>query len=255
MIGLDQFFDDGVTFLRKALVNPAIFSRTTVLAADLHPCDFLVPYINSSLRSIAKVSRRHGRMEPKHASEQTANSFDWEWNQANYRNLMRSCGTISQYLEMKYPIPSGQQPRLAEVIRQYSALIAETRENAGQLQTRIQNYTSGQAILEARKGIEQANAVRRYAYFSRSYLFRLMNRVTEMAFTSQNYHCWYRFYPTQLCNFIFRHELRTARHRDASHWILRFDSGSLGRRSLGTRCQHHISREWLESSPKTVRGA
>jgi hypothetical protein len=181
MIGMDHFYDSRVTSLRKTLVDPAVFSRTSVLAADLHPCDFLVPYIHGSLEKIANQSRRHGRMQPKLSTEQRANTFDWEWNQANYRNLMRSCGTISQYLEMKYPIPFGQQPRLAEVVRQYSALIAETRENAGQLQTRIQNYTSGQAILEARKGIEQADAVRRYAYFFPQ-LPISSDEVTEMGF-------------------------------------------------------------------------
>ena len=181
MIGLDHF-SSTITSLRKTLLDPAVFPRTRVLAADLHPCDFLMPYITDSLRTIAGLSRWRGRMEPNVAELQIIDSLKWRYNQANYRNLMQSCGSISQYLEMKYPIPFGQQPRLAEVIRQYNALIAETRENAGQLQTRIQNYTSSQAILEAKKGIEQADAVRRYADFSCTCLYRLINRVTKIAF-------------------------------------------------------------------------
>ena len=164
MIGLDHF-GSRVTSLRNTLLDPTVFPTNAVLAADLHPCDFLLPYINDSLRSAAVLSRNHGRMEAQLSEDRRPSSFDRERNQANYRNLMRSCNTISSYLEKKYPIPFGNKPRLAEVTRQYDALIAETRENAGQLQTCLQNYTSRQAILETKKGLEQVDAVRRYGTF------------------------------------------------------------------------------------------
>lgn len=53
---------------------------------------------------------------------------------------------------------------MASTLKDYDYLIDETRENAAQLQGLLQNYTSLQAIKESRKGLEQADVVRKYVY-------------------------------------------------------------------------------------------
>jgi hypothetical protein len=140
-----------------------MFPRDAVLAADEYPCDFLLPYIKGSLQEAAGLSRRLGHI--KASSDRNPSAFDWEWNQSNYRDLQRSRSTISKYLERNYPSPFQTKPRLNIFLQDYDFLIQESRENASQLQAFLQNYTGKQAIKEAQKSLEQADAVRRYDKF------------------------------------------------------------------------------------------
>lgn len=161
--------------LDRQLLDANRFPREFVLAADQHPCDFLLPFITSSLRAASSASWA-GALQ--YVSRTLSNPAlaplrrplsvlgrrgAWETNQANLRGLLRSRNSIANYLKRNYPASSGQpQPMLATVLDDFDAVIAEYRENATQLQCALQNQTSKEAILEARKSLEQADAVRRY---------------------------------------------------------------------------------------------
>jgi 5-bromo-4-chloroindolyl phosphate hydrolysis protein len=69
---------------------------------------------------------------------------------------------LSRHINANYPESEGSRPLLASTLKDYDYLIDETRENAAQLQSLLQNYTSLQAIKESQKGLEQADVVRKY---------------------------------------------------------------------------------------------
>ena len=69
-----------------------------------------------------------------------------------------------RHFQKHYGNSQSTSSRLRALIVDYDFLIQETRENAGQLQSILQNHTSRQAIKEAQDSLDQADAVRRYDY-------------------------------------------------------------------------------------------
>ena len=163
MLGVD-YFGSRVKTLRNELMNESLFPRLNVVAAASTPCDFLLPYIQSSLEHSAQLVQSHGHIEPKLELERTPSSFDWEWNQSNYRNLRGSKNSIVRYFQKHRGNLQSTSSRFRAIIVDYDSLIQETRENASQLQSMLQNHTSRQAIKEAQKSLDQADAVRRYGF-------------------------------------------------------------------------------------------
>ncbi|KAM3428746.1 hypothetical protein MY4824_008657 [Beauveria thailandica] len=160
LLGLDHS-GNRIETLQRCLMDVTIFSKGGIVAADVNPCDFLLPYIRGSLKEIAERSRRHSHIQPKQRGHRQPSTFQWEWNQADYRNLLRTKSSISRFLERDYATSFQGKPQLVSVIQDYDFLIAETRENAAQLQGLLQNETSRQALMETKKSLEQADAVRR----------------------------------------------------------------------------------------------
>jgi hypothetical protein len=140
--------------------------REVIKAADNHPCDFLLFYIQEYLRKSAKQSQSHGHLQPTgpFVWPRSPRTWDWEENQSNLRNLLLSRSALSRYLNANYPESEESRPLLESTLKDYDYLIDETRENAAQLQSLLQNYTSLQAIKESQKGLEQADVVRKYVH-------------------------------------------------------------------------------------------
>jgi hypothetical protein len=137
-----------------------------IKAADNHPCDFLLFYVQEYLRKLVKQSQIHGHLQPAGPFVWPSSPGTWHWeeNQSNLRNLLRSRHALSRYISANYSGFEGSRPLLASTLKDYDYLIDETRENAAQLQGLLQNYTSLQAIKESRKGLEQADVVRKYVH-------------------------------------------------------------------------------------------
>lgn len=163
MLGVD-YFDSRVNRLQNELMNESLFPRINVVAAPTKHCDFLLPYVQSSLEHSARLAQRHGRIKPELEQDRKPSSFDWEWNQSNYRNLLESKNSIMRHFQKHHGNLQSTSSRLRAIIVDYDSLIQETRENASQLQSMLQNHTSRQAIKEAQKSLDQADAVRRYGF-------------------------------------------------------------------------------------------
>jgi hypothetical protein len=140
--------------------------REIIKAADNHPCDFLLFYVQEYLRKLVKQSQIHGHLQPAgpFVWPSSPGTRDWEENQSNLRSLLRSRHALSRYISANYSGFEGPRPLLALTLKDYDYLIDETRENAAQLQGLLQNYTSLQAIKESQKGLEQADVVRKYVH-------------------------------------------------------------------------------------------
>lgn len=161
MLGFDHF-GNRIKDLQNRI---STFSQNMIAAADMYPCDYLLFYIQESLKTIAERSRPYSFLNPEIERRHRPSTYDWESNQGQYRNLLRSQGTMSRYLQRNYSLDHANWPILASTLQDYEVLITETKENATQLQGLLQNYTSIQAIKESQKGFEQADAVRRYSHF------------------------------------------------------------------------------------------
>lgn len=161
MLGVD-YFDNKVNKLRNNLMNTSLFPQTSVVAAAYTPCDFLLPYVQSSLEESAKLAQEHGHIRPVLEENRKPSSFEWEWDQSTYRHLLQSKNSIKRHFQRHYGNSQLTSPRLRALMVDYDSLIQETRENAGQLQSMLQNDTSRQAIKETQKSLDQADAVRRY---------------------------------------------------------------------------------------------
>lgn len=173
LLGLD-YFDSRITTLKDYLTDPMQSPKEAILAADAHPCDFLLHYVTMSLRDSASLARQHGRIEPQSPQDRHPTSFTWEWNQATLRNLLQSRNSIARFVDRKYSDPQKDKPRLAQTISDFDEVIAETRENASQLHSMLQNHIGAQAINEAQKSLEQADAVRKYGlhiFHAAGYIF------------------------------------------------------------------------------------
>jgi hypothetical protein len=122
---------------------------------DASPADYIYPYIRDSARAAATLCAKHAHINSRSSG---VIPFDWEWNQINRRALISSSTSLTRVLEMD---PSFRTPKLRTLLLDYTALIRETEVIGFDIQGLLQQKANDAAIEETKRGLAQADSVRR----------------------------------------------------------------------------------------------
>ncbi|KAJ5728996.1 uncharacterized protein N7483_003504 [Penicillium malachiteum] len=87
----------------------------------------------------------------------------WEINQRNRRAMMSSLTSLSRFLADSEVNPQPSSLKLYGILSDYRELITESEMIAADLQVLLQQQANLANIQEARRGVNQADSVRRKA--------------------------------------------------------------------------------------------
>ncbi len=158
VLKLDHFAPERVTQLRNHLLNH--LSPDDVTKADRIPCDYMYPYVQESLISLAQLCQKLG-YDDLTGQEKTPSSFSWEWNESNIQALVSSKERIQRYLSKSTSLWSSQ---LVSALSDYDALIQEVEWSSTHMQGKLQRHENNAAISEAKKNLQLADSVWRLAF-------------------------------------------------------------------------------------------
>ena len=147
-MGFDYYENGKTTKLFEYLVDQGRFSAGSIDAADANPCDFVFHYVKKSLKQYALDLASH-------------RSSRWEHYMKIYYNLLDSRDSIARYFGHHPKATDRKSSRLYAALDDYNHLIKAFKEKSSQEQKLAQYEVSTQAIAEARKSLEQEDAVRR----------------------------------------------------------------------------------------------
>ena len=132
--------------------------RDAILAADVNPCDFLLPYIKQHLREAASWQDTVDFRKLRHGGFR---ELEWQECMRRCQSLEYPMESIAAYLQ-RYHQDSGK-PRsgMYETLSDFDILIAKVKKRILLLDKLIQHQANEQTSLEARKSLHQEDAVRR----------------------------------------------------------------------------------------------
>ena len=161
--------------LSDYLIDRKRFTKDDVVAANSNPCNFLLYYIQKSLQSaMARMNTLEFLSETSHEH----NLLQWEDNLRKYRRLIQSKRSLSRTIQRASNDFEQEQSPLNEVIQDYTHIIGDVKEDLAQQHQHLQSQASHEAIAEARKSLEQADAVRRWVTWS-------MDAFSELPFLTE----------------------------------------------------------------------
>jgi hypothetical protein len=128
---------------------------------DENPADYLFPYVRDSARQAAFLCARKAHFGAKVNQGRNVIPLDWQWNQSNRRALISSMNSLARFVA--YPeVDSGFRPlKLRALLPDYAALIEETQIIGSDMQGLLQQQANSSAMEETKRGIAQADSVRR----------------------------------------------------------------------------------------------
>ncbi|KAH0539016.1 hypothetical protein FGG08_004410 [Glutinoglossum americanum] len=161
VLGLDHSNPDRLTKLRDELLKDNSPIKTRIY--DENPADYLFPYVRDSARAAASLCNRHAHFDADPDGIHGASPFTWQWNQSNRRALISSMNSLARFVA--YPeIDTGVRPlKLRSLLPDYAALIKEAEVTGLDFQGLLQQRANSAAMEETKRGIAQADSVRRLA--------------------------------------------------------------------------------------------
>lgn len=173
VLGMDLYHKERVTALRNELLEE--YSREDVMTADDIPANYLYPYVRESARSAASLCHEHSEIKLEIDPDEMGSPFHrWHWNQANRRALITSMRNLTKFSNDPAFNDATKPSKLLPLLEDYSALIKETEVIGLDMQGHLQQIIGTQTIEETKRGLQQADSVRRKAYFGRWSLTRLL---------------------------------------------------------------------------------
>lgn len=170
---MDLYHRERVTALRIELLKE--YSREDVMTADEIPANYLYPYVRDSARSAASLCHEHSEIKLEVDPDETGSPFHrWHWNQANRRALITSMRNLAKFSNDPAFNDAATPSKLLPLLEDYAALIKETEVIGLDMQGHLQQIISTQTIEETKRGLQQADSVRRQAYLDRCSLARLL---------------------------------------------------------------------------------
>ncbi len=164
LLGFDYHTGENITELFKYLVDQRCFPAKSIDAADLNPCDYMLHYVKKSLKQAAFDLQDD--LNSKSETPRWSRPDKWKKYMERCRDLVNSKESIARYFRKHPNTTDRKSSRLYETLDDYHYLIRDLKEESSQQQKLVQYDVSTQAIEEARKSLEQADAVRRLVAFS-----------------------------------------------------------------------------------------
>jgi hypothetical protein len=155
VLGLDHFSPARLTKLRDELLQKSLVELRML---NESPADYIFPYIRDSARAAASLCARHAHIGSRATG---VIPFDWEWNQSNRRALITSKTNLTRVLENTEIDPSFRTVNLRKILLDYVALIDETEVISSDIQGLLQQKANEASIEETKRGLTQADSVRR----------------------------------------------------------------------------------------------
>lgn len=178
VLGMDLYHRERVTALRNELLKE--YSRDDVITADESPANYLYPYVRDSARSAASLCHEHSEIKLEVDPDEMGSPFHrWHWNQANRRALITSMRNLTKFSNDPVFNDPAKPSKLLPLLGDYAALIKETEVIGLDMQGHLQQIISIQTIEETKRGLQQADSVRRKECFSRWSITRLLISVVD----------------------------------------------------------------------------
>jgi hypothetical protein len=146
-----------ITILRDELMR---YEIDVIKELDENPADYLYPYLRQSVQAASTHCSRHAHELDSGWRDNRILSFDWGLNQELRRNLMFSRDNLSRFVGNE-TLTRGRTPKVQAFLADYEALIQETQVLGLDMQGLLQQQANSAAIEETKRGIAQADAVRR----------------------------------------------------------------------------------------------
>ncbi|MCJ1262323.1 hypothetical protein MMC22_002193 [Lobaria immixta] len=165
VLGMDLYHRQRVTALRNELLKE--YSQEDVMIADEIPANYLYPYVRDSARSAASLCHEHSEIKLEADPDEMGSPFHrWHWNQANRRALITSMRNLDKFSNDPAFNNASKPSKLLPLLEDYAALIKETEVIGLDMQGHLQQIISTQTIEETKRGLQQADSVRRKAYLA-----------------------------------------------------------------------------------------
>lgn len=165
VLGMDLYHRQRVTALRNELLKE--YSQEDVMTADEIPANYLYPYVRDSARSAASLCHEHSEIKLEADPDEMGSPFHrWHWNQANRRALITSMRNLDKFSNDPAFNNASKPSKLLPLLEDYAALIKETEVIGLDMQGHLQQIISTQTIEETKRGLQQADSVRRKAYLA-----------------------------------------------------------------------------------------
>lgn len=137
-------------------------SSDEVQRLNENPADYLFPYVREAARYGASICAQLAPFRGAHHASQDFNlDAKWETNQRNRRAMVLSLNSLSKFLADSEINPSPSSLKIHTIVSDYRELILESDTIAADLQVLLQQQANLASIEEARRGVKQADSVRR----------------------------------------------------------------------------------------------
>jgi hypothetical protein len=146
-----------ITILRNELLR---YEIDVIKELDENPADYLYPYLRQSVHTASTRCSRRAHELDSNWHDNKISSLHWGWNQQARRDLMFSRDNLSRFVGNE-KLTRGRTPKVQAFIADYEAPIQETEVLGLDMQGLLQQQANSAAIEETKRGIAQADAVRR----------------------------------------------------------------------------------------------
>ena len=159
---MDSFYPRRVTTLRDHLLSQ--YSGIDIVAADEILPEYLYPYIQDSARHAAhdcNFHSGHDRATTSAALNPTFYGRLWHATQINHKRLVDSMSSIKTFIAR---LDTSEQLNFTKwqiLLDDYATLIKETEVIGSVMQGRLQQSANLQTVEDTRRGLRQADSVRR----------------------------------------------------------------------------------------------
>lgn len=144
-----------IRMLRDELLR---YDKTKISLLDKSPADYLLPYLKLSARYATVGYAQNFRFS------KSVKIRDWKFNQEIYRSLITSLDGLTnfvEYFEWELRLTKSEYQSL---LRDYATLIENYRISGLDMQSLLQQEANSATIEETKRGITQADSVRREVY-------------------------------------------------------------------------------------------
>lgn len=159
---MDLFDPQRVTTLRDHLLSQ--YSGIDIVAADKTLPEYLYPYIQDSVRHAAHDCNFHSGHENATGPTVLNPTFYgklWHRSQISHKRLIDSVSSITKFIADPTIREQASFTRWQTLLDDYATLIKETEIIGFITQGRLQQSANVQAIEETKRGLLQADSVRR----------------------------------------------------------------------------------------------
>ena len=144
-----------ISMMRDELLR---YDKTKITLLDKSPGDYLLPYLKLSARGATARYAQNSRFS------RFVTTHDWKVNQEIYRSLMTTVDGLTNFVEYFEWELRFTKSNYQSILRDYATLIENHRISGLDMQSLLQQEANSAAIKETKRGITQADSVRREVY-------------------------------------------------------------------------------------------
>jgi hypothetical protein len=129
---------------------------------DENPADYLFSYIQRSAQRAARYCAESNHIYAGSRSTSFHDTGVWEYNRINRCAILVSLKSLQRFLSFPEVDTGARQLRLRSLLPEYQALLEEIEIIGADIQGMLQNQAHNASMEEAKRGVAQADSVRRY---------------------------------------------------------------------------------------------